>query len=173
MKKRKWVLIGISTLCLISIIINIGLLIEMEDSNKYSQSLLESLSKERFEFNEERSRLYQKIYEDRNSIIELENENKDLRNRQQVTRFSFDENVMYKMLEPVYIYSHMSDNSAIVGDVSAGETVEVLNSFFSDYWKIRYKGIVGWIKTDNRDIVDQLMDVRRGNPSKKTMERVK
>lgn len=167
----KRVLIGVSILCVGSIICNISLYIEMDSSQKYYQEQYKYYSEELSKRHENNLKLYQEISEKEETIRELEYEKRQT--KQQSKQYSSEEGVMYKVLEPINIRSHMTDGSAIIGDVPVGEVVEVLNSFFSNHWKIRYQGIVGWVRTDNRDVIEQGMDILEGKPERRTLGRIK
>ena len=77
------------------------------------------------------------------------------------------EEAEYRVLYDLDIRKHMTESSAVIGDVQKGETVKVINSFFSDSWEISYNGIKGWIPTtiSEGDIWNQTKS--------KTLERIR
>lgn len=57
-----------------------------------------------------------------------------------------DNDPTYYAIDNVYLYQNKSKNSAIITEISKGQSVKVSNSYFGDFgwWEICYKDKIGW-----------------------------
>lgn len=171
--KLKITLIAIFIILLVSIAINFNQHSEIESLKGFLQ-VEKEWSKEQSEFvnqlSEEKNNLW-------NENAQLRHNLKDSQNKQQQrTAMSFEtsEGVYYRANLPLEIHSTFSETSAVLGDLPKGAIVEVLESSFSKFWKVKYKDVSGWVITDTRNEVDRLIDEASGNKiNTQTLERVK
>jgi hypothetical protein len=94
---------------------------------------------------------------------EISNLNSEISKAKQVKLSTEKVETLYRSKYDLEIRSQMTKGSAVIGDVPAGAVVEVLESFFGGgldgKWKIRYKGVEGWVPTQVGDYFSGQEDI--------------
>lgn len=177
--KVRIVIVGLIVCLGVSIVVNINqasrvslLELFLDESENRADDLDENLEEMRDENSEA-------LFE----VSKLKNELNNFKSSQRRKSISFEksEGVMYRTIQSLEVHSTFSESSAILGEIPKGEIVEVIKSSFSKFWKIKYRGISGWVITDSRNEVEIAMDDAMGvleggtenRKSTRTLERVK
>ena len=151
----KIIIITLSVFTVISVLFNFYQYDEITNLTYQNQYLEEN----NLQLKDDISNLSDDKYSLQNDIYILQSKIKKTKQRN-LNSFTFHQNVeaRYRALVDVEIRSQMTEGSAIVGEVPTGAIVEVLNSFHGSTvgWEIRYKGITGWVPTNQGDVFNHI-----------------